>query len=206
YQDSELGGYFTEALRRRPYSVVLLDEIEKAHPDILNAFLAVFDDGRITDSLGRVIDCSNAVFILTSNMATEAQRVEHARADSLRILAAQFLRPELVNRITEVVLFEPLGPHELALVLDQILVEKLSAFKAAQKLDVTVDESAKRLFLSVEMDPQMGARPLERAVEQMLVQPLVDALFGGQVKPGPVTATARAGRIAFTATKREKGS
>ncbi len=206
YQDSELGGHFTEALRRRPYSVVLLDEIEKAHPDILNAFLAVFDDGRITDNLGRVIDCSNAVFILTSNMGTEAQRVEHAKADGLRTLAAQFLRPELVNRITEVVRFEALGPYELALVLDQILGEKLSAFKAAQKLDVTVDESAKRLILAAEMDPQMGARPLERAVEQMLVQPLVDAIFGGQVKPGPVTATARAGRIAFTAAKREKGS
>ncbi len=206
YQDSELGGHFTEALRRRPYSVVLLDEIEKAHPDILNAFLAVFDDGRITDNLGRVIDCSNAVFILTSNMGTEAQRVEHAKADGLRTLATQFLRPELVNRITEVVRFEALGPYELAMVLDQILGEKLAAFKAAQQLDVTVDESAKRLILSVEMDPQMGARPLERAVEQMLVQPLVDAIFGGQVKPGPVTATARAGRIAFTATKREKES
>ena len=119
-------------------------------------------------------------------------------------MAAQHLRPELVNRITEVVRFEPLGPYELEMVLDQILGEKLPAFKAAQQLEVTVDASAKRLILSVEMDPQMGARPLERAVEQMLVQPLVDAVFAGQVKPGPVTATARAGRIAFTATKLEE--
>ncbi len=206
YQDSEQGGEFTEALRRRPYSVVLLDEIEKAHPDILNTFLAVFDDGRITDNQGRVIDCANAVFILTSNMGTEAKHIEQEGKDGLRALAAQFLRPELVNRITEVVRFEPLGPYELTLVLDQVLGEKLPAFKAAQQLDVTVDESAKRLILSVEMDPQMGARPLERAVEQMLVQPLVDAVFAGQVKPGPVTATARAGRIAFTATRLEEGS
>ncbi len=206
YQDSELGGHFTEALRRRPYSVVLLDEIEKAHPDILNAFLAVFDDGRITDNQGRVIDCANAVFILTSNMGTAAKHIEQEGKGGLRALAAQFLRPELVNRITELVLFEPLGPYELTLVLDQVLGEKLAAFKAAQKLDVTVDESAKRLILSVEMDPQMGARPLERAVEQMLVQPLVDAVFAGQVKPGPVTATARAGRIAFTAARLQEGS
>ncbi|MDP2784617.1 MAG: ATP-dependent Clp protease ATP-binding subunit [Sulfurimicrobium sp.] len=205
YLDSEQGGQFTEALRRKPYSVVLLDEIEKAHPDILNTFLAVFDDGRITDNQGRVIDCSNAVFILTSNMGMGAARVEQAGTEELRALAAQFIRPELVNRITEVVRFEPLGSYELELVLDQVLGEKLSAFRAAQQLDVTVDNSAKQLMLSIEMDPQMGARPLERVVEQMLVQPLVDAVFAGQIKPGSVTAIARAGRIAFTTTKLEEG-
>ncbi|MBZ0095398.1 MAG: ATP-dependent Clp protease ATP-binding subunit [Sulfuricella sp.] len=205
YLDSEQGGQFTEALRRKPYSVVLLDEIEKAHPDILNTFLAVFDDGRITDNRGRVIDCSNAVFILTSNMGMGAERVEHVGTEGLRALAAQFIRPELVNRLTEVVRFEPLGSYELEMVLEQVLVEKLTAFRAAQQLDVTVDSSAKQLMLSVEMDPQMGARPLERVVEKMLVQPLVDALFAGQVKPGSVTAIARAGRIVFSTTKLEEG-
>jgi ATP-dependent Clp protease ATP-binding subunit ClpC len=204
YIGSEQGGLFTEALRRKPYSVVLLDEIEKAHPDILNAFLAVFDDGRITDNQGRVIDCANAVFILTSNMGMGAERVEQAGTDELRVLAAQFLRPELVNRITEVVRFEPLGPYELEMVLDQVLREKLVAFRTAQQLEVTVDSSAKELMLSVEFDPQMGARPLERVVEQMLVQPLVDAVFAGQVKPGSIVATARAGRIIFTAMKPEE--
>jgi ATP-dependent Clp protease ATP-binding subunit ClpC len=205
YIDSELGGAFTEALRRKPYSVVLLDEIEKAHPDILNAFLGVFDDGRITDNQGKLIDCSNAVFILTSNMGMGmgTQHVAQAGTDDLRALAAQFMRPELVNRITEIVRFEPLGAYELELVLDQVLNEKLSAFRVAQQLDVTVDSSAKFLMLSIEIDPQMGARPLERVVEQMLVQPLVDAVFAGQVKPGEVTAMAIGDRIVFTKTKRE---
>lgn len=198
YLGSEQGGLFTEAIRRKPYSVILLDEIEKAHPDILNAFLAVFDDGRISDNQGRVIDCANAVFILTSNMGLGEKRVAQAGTDELRVLASQFLRPELVNRITEVVRFEPLGPYELELVLDQVLREKLLAFRAAQQLEVTVDNSAKQLLLSVEFDPQMGARPLERVVEQMLVQPLVDAVFAGQVKPGAVAVTARSGRIIFT--------
>jgi ATP-dependent Clp protease ATP-binding subunit ClpC len=199
YLGSEQGGQFTEALRRNPYSVVLLDEIEKAHPDILNVFLGVFDDGRISDNQGRVIDCSNAVFILTSNMGMEAKRNMQETSDDLRTLAAKHMRPELVNRLTEVVRFEPLGEYELSLVLDQILAEKLPAFKAAQRINVEVDESAKKLILSTKMDPQMGARPLERAVEQMFVQPLVDALFSGQIKPGVVIATARVGRIAFAA-------
>ena len=204
YLNSEQGGQFTEALRRKPYSVVLLDEIEKAHPDILTAFLGVFDDGRIADNQGRVIDCTNAVFILTSNMGMGDGQIAQSGNDELRALAAQFMRPELVNRITEVVRFDPLGPYELELVLDQVLRERIEAFRSAQQLILTVDESARKLMLSVEIDPSMGARPLERTVEKMLVQPLVDAVFAGQVKPGHVTATARAGRIAFTAARHQE--
>jgi len=200
YLDSEKGGQFTEALRRKPYSVVLLDEIEKAHPDILNTFLAVFDEGRVSDNYGRANDCSNALFIMTSNLGANVTWSKNTGQSDLRALAAQFLRPELVNRITEVVRFEPLGRYELSLVLEQVLREKLAAFKTAQRLDVVVDDSVKELILSMEMDPQMGARPLERAVEQLLVQPLVDAVFAGQIRPGAVSATARAGRVAFSAT------
>ncbi len=201
YLGSDQGGAFTEALRRTPYSVVLLDEIEKSHPDILNVFLGVFDDGRITDNQGRAIDCANAVFILTSNMGMDDERIEQTGSDELRALASKHMRPELVNRITEVVRFDPLGPYELELVLDQVLKEKLAAFYEAQHLEVVVDNSARQLMLSVKFDPKMGARPLERVVEQMLVQPLVDALFAGQVKVGTVTAIDRAGRIAFTAVR-----
>ena len=200
YLDSEKGGQFTEALRRKPYSVVLLDEIEKAHPDILNTFLAVFDDGRVSDNYGRAIDCSNALFIMTSNLGANVTWSENIGQNDLRALAAQFLRPELVNRITEVVRFEPLGRYELSLVLEQVLCEKLATFKTAQRLDVMVDDSVKELILSMEMDPQMGARPLERAVEQVLVQPLVDAVFAGQIRPGAVSAIAHAGRVMFSAT------
>jgi ATP-dependent Clp protease ATP-binding subunit ClpA len=108
---------FAEALRRRPFSVVLLDEIEKAHPDVLNVFLSVFDDGQITDRQGKVVDCSNAVFILTPNiMAEEVKKIGFTAVESgdLRAQVAQLLRPELVNRITEVIRFAPLGHDELA--------------------------------------------------------------------------------------------
>jgi ATP-dependent Clp protease ATP-binding subunit ClpA len=117
YVGYEQGGLFAEALRRRPFSVVLLDEIEKAHPDVLNVFLSVFDDGQITDRQGKVVDCSNAVFILTPNiMAEEVKKIGFTAVESgdLRAQVAQLLRPELVNRITEVIRFAPLGHDELA--------------------------------------------------------------------------------------------
>jgi ATP-dependent Clp protease ATP-binding subunit ClpC len=199
YQDSERGGQLSEALRRQPYSVVLLDEIEKAHPDIFNLFLSVFDDGRLTDSLGHVIDCSNAVFVLTSNLGSDQERRPigfdkktrtevGGRGDSqgagLRRKAAEFLRPELVNRITEVVNFAPLGRAQLGLILDLVLADKTRGFAEAQGVTVEVDASVKELILAGAFDPSMGARPLERAVEQHLVQPLVDAIFAGRIARG----------------------
>jgi ATP-dependent Clp protease ATP-binding subunit ClpC len=183
YVGSEQGGQFTEALRKRPYSVVLLDEIEKAHPDIFNVFLSVFDDGRVTDNSGKVVDCSNAVFILTSNLMAERKiGFGGDTSEDLRRLVMQFLRPELVNRITDIVQFAPLGRTELAAILDQILEEKASGFLSSQRIEVVIDGSAKDLILREGFDPHLGARPLERAVDRLLVQPLVDALFSGRVK------------------------
>jgi ATP-dependent Clp protease ATP-binding subunit ClpC len=198
YIGSEQGGQFTEALRRRPYSVVLLDEIEKAHPDILNLFLAVFDEGRITDNLGRVIDCSNAVFILTSNMAT-GKMGHKLKGSEPRALAAQFLRPELVNRITDVIAFDSLGRPELARILDRILQEKTVGFERGRKITVKVDQSVKDLILDSRFDPLMGARPLEREVDKLVVQPLVDAIFAGTVAPGRVRASTEIGKVVFVA-------
>ncbi len=210
YQDSERGGQLSEALRRHPYGVVLLDEIEKAHPDIFNLFLSVFDDGRLTDSLGHVIDCSNAVFVLTSNLGSDVEpraigfdksrRPETGGTDNgqsvdLRRKAMEFLRPELVNRITEVVSFAPLGRTELGLILDQVLAEKTRGFAEAQGVTIEVDVSAKGLILAGSFDPAMGARPLERAVEQRLVQPLVDAIFAGRVARGKVRVIADGDQI-----------
>jgi ATP-dependent Clp protease ATP-binding subunit ClpC len=195
YVGSEQGGALTEAMRRRPYSVVLLDEIEKAHPDILNLFLSVFDDGRITDNLGRVVDCSNALFILTSNIGLGEIDLAEIDPNQLRLLASRFLRPELVNRITEVVAFKPLGFDELARILDLILMEKTEVFRKTHNITVNVDEKAKHMIIETGFDPQMGARPLERAIEQLIVQPLVDALFAGRIKPGEVLATARGDQI-----------
>lgn len=197
YIGSDDGGRFSEELRRRPYSVVLLDEIEKAHPDVFDIFLSVFDDGRITDNRGHVVDCSNALFILTSNL-TLGDSIGFGGAESdLRARVAKFLRPELVNRLTDVVEFEPLGREELALILDQVLFEKSAVFQAEHGITISLDESARDWVLRSDMDPQMGARPLERAVERMIVQPLVDLIFSGQAHNRELLAVEKNGAIIF---------
>jgi ATP-dependent Clp protease ATP-binding subunit ClpC len=198
YVGSEQPGLFSEALRRRPYGVVLLDEIEKAHPDIFNLFLSVFDEGRTTDNQGRTVDCSNAIFILTSNMGVE-KRIGFAgeTGEDLRAVALKFFRPELVNRLTEAVQFLPLGRMELALILDQILAEKTAAFQSAQGITVSLGDEAKDFILGRDFDPRMGARPLERAVDQLVVQPLVDAVFSKQVGRGRIRITAKGGKLIF---------
>lgn len=201
YIGSEEGGRFSEALRRRPYSVVLLDEIEKAHADVFDIFLSVFDDGRVTDNRGQVVDCSNALFILTSNLALGEGIGFGGQALDLRARLARFLRPELVNRLTDVVQFEPLGRNELSRILDQILTDKSAAFLTEHGITISLDESARKLVLESDLDPQMGARPLERAVESMIVQPLVDLIFTGQASRGELVAIGQNGKITFSPKK-----
>ena len=208
YKDSGQGGVLTEAIRKRPFGVVLLDEIEKAHPDIFNVFLAAFDDGRLTDGSGKIIDCSNGIFVLTSNLGASgrdaapvgfvAKASDHAEAkqDRLRQRAATFLRPELVNRITEVVEFQPLSPASLVAVLDIVLCEQ-SRHLADEGIRIQLTEAARRLLLDRGYDPMMGARPLERAVERLLVGPLADAFLAGQVAAGEVVVDADGDRLAF---------
>ena len=142
YKDNDQGGALSEALRRHPYGVVLLDEIEKAHPDVMNIFLGVFDEGRITDNRGRLIDCSNAIFVLTSNLGAGDVDFRTADSDDLRKLAERFLRRELVNRISVVIGFHPLGSAQLAKILDQILAEKSRLFEADKGLLIEVDQMA----------------------------------------------------------------
>jgi len=197
YRDSDQGGALTEALRRHPYSVVLLDEIEKAHPDVMNIFLGVFDEGRISDNKGRLIDCSNALFVLTSNFGTGEVDFRAAESDELRALAERFMRRELVNRISGVIGFRPLDSKHLARILDQILTEKARSFEAEQGLIIDVDQSARKVLLERGFSPELGARPLERAVDEWVVQPLVDAWFANRLK---------AGRVRFTATAPEQSS
>ena len=201
YVGSEQTGLFSESLRRQPYSVVLLDEIEKAHPDIFNFFLSVFDAGRTTDNQGRAVDCSNAIFILTSNIGIERKiGFSEENGEDLRGLAMQSFRPELVNRMTELVQFQPLGRAELALILDQILAEKTAAFQSAQGIEVTLEDEARTVILEQNYDPRMGARPLERAVDQLVVQPLVDAIFSKRVGRGQICVTAKGGKLVFSQT------
>lgn len=192
YIDSDQGGALTEGLRRYPNSVVLLDEIEKAHPDVMNIFLGVFDEGRISDNRGRLIDCSNAIFVLTSNMGAGEVDFRTAGADELRTLAERFMRRELVNRISGVIGFQPLGSEQLSKILDQIIVEKARLFEAEKGLIIEVDQLARRFLLDRSYSLDLGARPLERAIDEWVVQPLIDAWFANRLRTGLVRFTAAA--------------
>jgi len=148
-----------------------------------------------------VIDCSNAIFILTSNLGSEKQIGFTGESGvDLRGLATQSLRPELVNRMTELVQFQPLGRAELASILDRILADKTAAFQSAQGIDVTLDDEARAVILGQNYDPRMGARPLERAVDQLVVQPLVDAIFSRQVGRGQIGVSVKDGKLVFSQT------
>jgi ATP-dependent Clp protease ATP-binding subunit ClpC len=193
YKDNDQGGALSEALRRHPYGVVLLDEIEKAHPDVMNIFLGVFDEGRITDNRGRLIDCSNAIFVLTSNLGAGDVDFRTADSDDLRKLAERFLRRELVNRISDVIGFHPLGSAQLAKILDQIIAEKSRLFEADKGLLIEVDQMARQVLIDRGYSPDLGARPLERAVDESVVQPLVDAWFANRLRRGRVYFTAASG-------------
>ena len=190
YLGSQQGGALSEGIRRHPYSVVLLDEIEKAHPDVMNIFLGVFDEGRITDNQGRMIDCSNAIFVLTSNLGAGEVDFRTAESDELRKMAERFLRRELVNRISDVIGFQPLGGAQMAKILDQIIAEKSRLFEVEKGLPIEVDQSARQVLLDRGYSPDLGARPLERAVDECVVQPLVDAWFANRLKRGLVRFTA----------------
>ena len=190
YKDNDQGGALSEGLRRNANSVVLLDEIEKAHPDVMNIFLSVFDEGRITDNRGRLVDCSNAIFVMTSNMGAGEVDFRTAGTDELRTLAERFMRRELVNRISGVIGFQPLGEKQLAKILDQIIAEKSRMFEAEKGLRIEVDQSARKVLLDRGYSPDLGARPLERAVDELIVQPLVDAWFGNRLRTGTVRFSA----------------
>ena len=192
YIDSDQGGALTEGLRRRPYSVVLLDEIEKAHPDVMNIFLGMFDEGRISDNKGRQIDCSNTLIVMTSNMGAGEVDFHTADTDELRALAERFMRRELVNRISGVIGFRPLDHNHLAKILDHIITEKARLFAMEKGIVLEVDHSARNALLKRGYSPDLGARPLERAVDEWVVQPLVDAWFGNRLRAGPVLFTVAA--------------
>jgi len=153
---------------------------------VMNIFLGVFDEGRIADNQGRMIDCSNAIFILTSNLGAGEVDFLTAGPDELRKLSEQFLRRELVNRISDVIGFQPLGGEQMAKILDQIITEKSRMFEAEKGLRIEVDPLVRKVLLDRGYSPDLGARPLERAVDEMIVQPLVDAWFANRLKIGTV--------------------
>jgi len=190
YVGYDEGGQLSEAVRRRPYSVILFDEIEKAHPDVFNILLQVLDDGRITDSQGRVVDFTNTVIILTSNIGSEAilgmlngeSQYEQMRETVMNRMRAQF-RPEFLNRLDEFIIFHALGPEELREIVD-IQVDQLNERVQEKKLRVELTPAARAWIGKVGYDPVYGARPLKRAVQKELETPIAKGILSGSFKNG----------------------
>lgn len=202
YVGYEEGGQLTEAVRRRPYSVVLFDEIEKAHPEVFNALLQVLDDGRLTDGHGRTVNFKNTVVIMTSNVGSQwikelggRDEVEMRRR-VLEALSQQF-RPEFLNRIDEVIIFHSLGMEQLLQIVD-IQLRRLSALLSDRKITLELTEAAKRKLAEEGYDPVYGARPLKRVIQREIQDPLALKLLQGDYKEGDkVTVDVRDGRFAF---------
>jgi ATP-dependent Clp protease ATP-binding subunit ClpB len=185
------GGQLTEAVRRRPYSVILFDEIEKAHPDVFNVLLQVMDDGRLTDSKGRTVDFKNTVLIMTSNLGaalltSETLKTEHdidmARESVMRVLREHF-RPEFLNRVDDMVIFRPLGHSQMNQILD-LRVEELLKLLEERQISLELTGPAKQLILASGWDPVYGARPLKRALQRMVQDPLAMKILDGEVLHG----------------------
>ena len=187
YVGYEEGGQLTEAVRRRPYSVVLLDEVEKAHPDVFNILLQVLDDGRLTDGQGRTVDFRNVVIILTSNLGsqflTDPTLNDDTRREAVMGVVRQAFRPEFLNRLDEIVLFEALTGDHLSHIVD-IQVRRLNARLADRRIVVDVTDAAKRWLAEVGFDPVYGARPLKRLVQSTLEDALARRLLAGEIGEG----------------------
>ncbi|MDR0386706.1 MAG: ATP-dependent chaperone ClpB [Treponema sp.] len=210
YVGYEQGGQLTEAVRRRPYSVILFDEIEKAHPEVFNVFLQILDDGRLTDGQGRVVDFKNVIIIMTSNLGSDlilsagteaAPGTEAALRASLMELLKQSFRPEFLNRIDETVIFNRLGRDEIGKILD-IQFNRLAARVAAgRKIALALTRSARDLLAERGYDPLFGARPLKRTIQAELENPLAKAIIAGTVREGGAVIADRApdgGGLVFT--------
>jgi ATP-dependent Clp protease ATP-binding subunit ClpB len=187
YVGYEEGGQLTEQVRRRPYSVVLLDEIEKAHPEIFNVLLQLLDDGRLTDGQGRTVDFRNSVVIMTSNLGTElwsdVERSQDVSQRQARDLLSQHFRPEFLNRVDEIVVFDRLSRQDLAQIVD-IQLSRLQTRLRERDLSLRVTEAARAYLADVGYDPVYGARPLKRTIQRELQDPLALQLIGGELQPG----------------------
>jgi ATP-dependent Clp protease ATP-binding subunit ClpB len=199
YVGYDEGGQLTEAVRRRPYQVVLLDEIEKAHPDVFNVLLQVLDDGRLTDSQGRTVDFKNTVIIMTSNIGSAAIAASGARSgdaeyetmkrEVTETLGAHF-RPEFLNRVDEVIVFHALTEADLEKIVELLLAD-LQLRLAQQEIEIDLTPAARALIVRDGTDAAYGARPLKRTIQRLVENPLARALVAGEFRPGDrVTADA----------------
>jgi ATP-dependent Clp protease ATP-binding subunit ClpB len=208
YVGYDEGGQLSEAVRRRPYSVVLFDEIEKAHPDVFNVLLQVLDDGRLTDGQGRTVDFKNTIVIMTSNIGSPiiqeyfmdgktSAGARQAMEDKVMSELKKHFRPEFLNRVDDVIIFQSLDEDELSKIVE-IQINRLEKRLAQQNLTLDVDAAAKKLLAQEGYDPQFGARPLKRAVQEHLLNPLSMRLLEGEFKPGDkIKVTASDGELVF---------
>ncbi len=191
YVDSEAGGFLTEAVRRRPYSVILFDEVEKAHPDVFNILLQVLEDGRLSDSRGRVAHFHDTVIIMTSNVGSELI-LEHEGSDEklrerIEDRLHDYFRPEFLNRVDEVLIFDRLDKGDLAAILE-IQLRQLQQLLAPREISLTLTDGAKARLIDLGYEPAFGARPLKRVLVRELQDPLAEALLGGQFGEGDTIA------------------
>jgi len=226
YVGYEEGGQLTEQVRRRPYAVVLFDEIEKAHPDVFNVLLQIMDDGRLTDGKGRVVDFKNTIIIMTSNIGSAFLQGEHAATDAfvrpaseasassdgwfekatqqvMNQLHAHF-RPEFLNRVDDIIVFRPLGKEQLVKIIE-LRLEDVRRLLADRKISLELTDPAKDLLFTQGYDPNFGARPLKRAIQKLIQDPLALKILDGEVLHGDhliVAADKKAGKMTFEVSER----
>ena len=210
YVGYEEGGALTEAVRRRPYQVILFDEIEKAHPDVFNVLLQVLDEGRLTDGQGRTVDFRNTLIIMTSNLGAEylvalgeKDDVDSVREQVMGVVRASF-RPEFLNRVDEIILFHRLKKEQMGTIVD-IQMARLQKLLDEHKIEIELKPEARTLLAEKGYDPAFGARPLKRAIQKMLQDPLAEKLLGGEIKDGSrVKVGASADRLIFEIAGKSK--
>ena len=212
YVGYEEGGQLTEQVRRRPYAVVLFDEIEKAHPDVFNVLLQVMDDGRLTDGRGRVVDFKNTILIMTSNLGSSylqadslhsEEDFEKASEQVTSTLHGHF-KPEFLNRVDDIVIFRPLGKEHLLKIIE-LRLEDVRHLLADRKISLELTDAAKDLLFTQGYDPDYGARPLKRAIQKLVQDPLALKILDGEILHGDhviVDADKKAGKMKFEVSKR----
>jgi len=211
YVGYEEGGQLSEAVRRRPYSVVLFDEIEKAHPDVMHLLLQILEDGKVTDSLGRKIDFRNTIIIMTSNVGADLIRRQttmgfgapkdtedyESMREKIMDETKRVFKPEFLNRLDEIIVFRTLGKPDLLKIVD-LEVDKVKRRLKLKEIEIVLDEPAHEFVINKGYDPTYGARPMRRAVERYLEDPLAEELLRGTVKAGDIVEVTVAGeKLAF---------
>jgi ATP-dependent Clp protease ATP-binding subunit ClpB len=217
YVGYEEGGKLTEAVRRKPYSVILLDEIEKAHPRVFDIFLQVLDDGRLTDSKGRTVSFRNTIIIMTSNIGSQyltiipfdapedviEKEFEKAKEKVLEEVKNYF-RPEFLNRLDEILVFKPLFKKELLQIVD-LMLKQLNARLRERNITIEATEQAKEHIAKLGYDPVYGARPLRRALQKYVETPLSEKILAGEIKPGDVVVIdVEDGKLVFKVKNKEQ--